>query len=293
MSTCWMTGQREICFVHLGKYGDLMIMMPAFRAVAEQLGKPPICIVSTDYASIFDGVSYVKTWPMKLHWWKGVGEARKAAIKAGFDPIVVKWWDEPDAKPPMNLDGGKTITLTIHGQKRIVPAAEWDSFQASQWRYAGFTMEQMMQWPLVFDFRNLEREAALRSKYFRFSNSPKLLVNLSESGTSPFRAARQVRGLIMGHNFDVVGLESIRAERIYDLLGLYDHAAGLITTDTATLHLAAASDVPYIAFINNGGAGSIPKGNCILAIRYADWPAKRGHLLEALQTIKDRELTHA
>lgn len=290
---CWMASQREVCFVHLGKYGDLMIMLPAFKAVADQMGKPPICIVSTDYASIFDGVSYVRPWPIKLHWWKGVKQARETAIKAGFDPIVIKWWDEPDAKPPMQLDGGKTISLTIHGQKRIVPAAEWDSFQASQWRYAGFTMEQMMQWPLVFDQRDLGREAMLRNKYFRFSNRPKLLVNLSESGTSPFRSAREVRGMIMGHNFDVVGLEAIRAERIYDLLGLYDHACGLITSDTATLHLAAASDVPYVAFVNNGGSGSIPKGNCILVIRYGEWPQKRGHFLQALQQIKDREMQHA
>lgn len=277
-----MTGLREVCFVHLGKYGDLMIMLPAFRAVAVETGRPPIVIVSTDYADLFDGVSYVRPWALGVHWWKGVKAAREAALRRGYDPIVVKWWDEPGAKPPRQLENGKTITLKIHGQLRTVPAAEWDSFQASQWRYAGFTMEQMMTWPLVFDRRDPDREQELRLKCFR-SNQPKVLVNLSHTGTSPFHAAMAVTALLRGRGFELVNLAGIKAHRIYDLLGLYDHAAGLVTSDTATLHLAAASKIPYIAFVNNGGAGSVPRGNCILSLRYNEFPQRQGDLLGAVQ----------
>lgn len=281
---CWMLDDSEVCFVHLGKYGDLMIMLPAFKAVADELGKPPICIVSTDFASIFDGVSYVRPWPMKLHWWRGVKAAREAALKAGFSPIVVKWWDEPGSKPPMQLGNGKTITLMIHGQPRKIFAAEWDSYQASQWRYAGFSMEQMMKLPLVFDRRNPDREQALRLRHFR-SPKPKLLVNLSQSGTSPFKHSFRAFSLLHSARCDIVNLANIRAERIYDLLGLYDYAAGLVTTDTATLHLAAASSLPYIALLNNGGAGSVPKGNCILSLRYSEFEGGIGFFIEALQKI--------
>ena len=70
-------------------------------------------------------------------------------------------------------------------------------------------------------------------------------------------------------------LAKIKAQRIYDLLGLYDNAAGMITTDTATLHLAAASNIPYVALINNGGAGSIPKGNCVLKVRYSQFQQRQ------------------
>lgn len=282
---CWMAKLREVCFVHLGKFGDLMIMLPAFKAVADELGHPPICLVSTEFASIFDGVSYVKPWAFALHWWKGVGQARKAAEGYGLSPIVVKWWDEPGAKPPGTINGSETIKLTIHGNPVRIAASEWDSYQASQWRYAGFTMQQMIDWPLVFDRRDLQRESLLRAAHFKTS-FPKLLVNLPRGGTSPFPSALQAYGFISRKDFEVVNLSNVRATRIYDLLGLYDHAAGLITSDTATLHLAAASKVPYIAFINDGGAGSIPKGNCICSIRYKDFQKKLGLYMDALRCLR-------
>jgi ADP-heptose:LPS heptosyltransferase len=85
---------------------------------------------------------------------------------------------------------------------------------------------------------------------------------------------------------EIVNLAAIKAERLYDLLGLYDHAVGLVTSDTATLHLAAASKVPYIALLNNGGAGSIPKGNCILSIRYSNFRNELGRFMEAVKTFQ-------
>lgn len=281
ITRCWMLDNQQACFVHLGKYGDIMIMLPAFKAVAEELGKPVVCLVSTDFASIFDGVSYVQPWPHQLHWWKGVGEARKRAERIGLRPIVVKWWDEPGAKAPFNPNGAKTISLKIHGRLVTVPASEWDSFQASQWRYAGFTMEQMMSWPLVFDRRDASRESLLRAKYFR-SNKPKILVNLSSSGTSPFTGSAQAMALLHRPGWEIINLANIRATRIYDLLGLYDHAVGLVTSDTATLHLASASKIPYIALINNGGAGSIPRGNCVLSIRYGSFKNMLGQYAKVL-----------
>lgn len=263
-----------------------MIMLPAFKAVADELGKPVICIVSSQYAPTLDGVSYVKPWVVNLHWWKGVGQARKMAEEAGLDPIVVKWWDEPGAKPSMNLANGRTVTLKIHGELRTVPEKEWDSFQASQWRYAGFTMQQMMDWPLVFDRRNPGRELALRREHI-MPNRVNLLVNLPNAGTSPFKEGWKVTSLLMGMGFNMINLMAIRSERIYDLLGLYDHAQGLITSDTATLHLAAASKIPYIALINNGGSGSIPRGNCVLSLRYSDVANNLGRIVDKVLKFKN------
>lgn len=275
---------QDVVFVTLGKHGDIILFLPALKAVADELGKPVISMVSGEYAGVFEGVSYVTPWVVDLHWWKGVGKAKNMAEVAGYEPVLPKWWDIPGAQPPMQLESGRTITLKIHGQLRRIDAAEWDSYQASQWRYAGFTMEQMMQWPLVFDRRNAAREEKLRLLHFK-TNRPKLLVNLSSSGTSPFPAVTQARALLHMANMEIVNLDRIRAPRIYDLLGLYDHAAGLVTSDTATLHLAAASKIPYIAFINNGGAGSIPKGNCILTIRYGEFGQNLGNYSEALKRL--------
>ena len=287
-----MAKLRDVCFVHLGKFGDIALMLPAFKAVADEMGKPPVCVVSSTYASILEGVSYVVPWVMPLHWWGGVGKAKQTAISAGFDPVVVKWWDEPGAQPPIQLGNAKTITLKIHGKLRRIPAQEWDSFQASQWRYAGFTMEQMMEWPLIFDRRDRRREEELRLRSFR-SARPKLLINASQSGTSPFKFAPQLMALTLGLGCEIVNLANVKAHRIYDLLGLYDHAAGLVTTDTATLHLAAASTVPYIAFINDGGSGSIPKGNCVLTVRYSQFQQNMGWIVDTLKKFARKEAVFA
>lgn len=277
----------DVCFIHLGKWGDIIIMLPVFKAVAEQLGKPVIVAVSDYYQNIFDGVSYVEPWVMDLHWWKGVGTATKAARDAGLDPIVVKWWDDPNGVPPMTLESGKNITLTVHGKPFHIAAREWDSFQSSQWRYAGFTIQQMMAWPPVFDRRNAQRERELAMRWIR-PNMPNLLVNLSQQGSSPFKESGQVMALLVGMGFNLIDLSRIRSERIYDLLGLYDRAAGLVTSDTATLHLAPASNIPYVAFVNNGGSGSVPKGNCILSIRYGQFDKNMGWFIRAMRSMGAR-----
>lgn len=262
-------------------------MLPAMKSVADELGKPPICMVSHEFSGIFEGVSYVKPWIVNLHWWRGVkdGMARKMAERAGYDPVVVKWWDEERALPPRALEPGRTTTLTIHGKTIEINAAEWDSYQSSQWRYAGFTMEQMMSWPLVFDRRNPGREAELRNRVFK-TLLPKLLVNMPMNGASPFKLSNLVWSFVGGLGFEIVDLSKVTAFRIFDLLGLFDHAAGMVTSDTATLHLAAASPMPYIALVNSGGAGSVPKGNCVLSVRYSDVPQKRAAILKALGAMK-------
>lgn len=282
---CWMLSQRRVLFVHLGKHGDIILMLPAFKAVADELGKPATCMVSREYAGVFEGTSYVQPWVVPYHWWRGVGEARKLAEQSGFEPVVVKWWDEPGALPPRALSPGRTTTLTIHGRTLEINAAEWDSYQSSQWRYAGFTMEQMLAWPLVFDRRNPGREAELRQRVFKTS-LPKLLVNLPDSGASPFKLSHLVWSYVRNLGFELVDLSKVTARRIFDLLGLFDSAAGMVTSDTATLHLAAASKMPYVALINNGGAGSVPKGNCVLTVRYADVPQRRAQIVTALKGMK-------
>ena len=65
----------------------------------------------------------------------------------------------------------------------------------------------------------------------------------------------------------MVSLASFKATRIYDLLGLYDIAAGLVSIDTATTHLAAASKVPLLAFCRCGWSSAIPKPGATI-VRY-------------------------
>lgn len=282
MQSCWMTQHQPVCFAHLGKYGDIMILLPGLKAIFDATGIRPVCIVSEQFASIFDGVSYAHPWSVRLGWYSDVDIACSLGTLRYGHCIVPKWWDCKGATCPVKLDNGPLVSLKIHGKSIQVPWLEWDSYQSSQWRASGFTLQQMMDWPLLFDRRSAEREADLRARTFH-SERPKLLFNLSTSGTSPFVYVPEILPMLYQSGCEVVDLSQVRAVRIYDLLGLYDHAIGLVTSDTSTLHLAAASSVPYVAFVNNGGSGSIPKGNCVLKVRYRDTMKSRSKIQEAIK----------
>lgn len=281
--SCWMTHADPVCFAHLGKYGDLAILFPGFKAIADTTGVPPVCLVANEYASIFDGISYAEPWPVNLNWYKQLDEAKAMGEAKYGHCIVPKFWDMKSAKSPFPVNGQKPINLQIHGRVMQIPAKEWESYQTAQWKASGFTEDQMMTWPLVFDRRDANREELLRKRWFK-TTKPKLLVNLYPGGSSPWRYGNTILPWLTG--FEIVNLANVVAYRIYDLLGLYDHAAGLVTSDTSTLHLAAASDIPYIAFVNNGGAGSVPRGNCVLKVRYDKVLQSRGLLEGALRKMR-------
>jgi hypothetical protein len=147
---------------------------------------------------------------------------------------------------------------------------------SSQWESAGGDFDKLFE-PVIFDQRSPEREAKLVSEVFR-NRRLKILLSLQKSGSSsPFPFETEIYAMLRSAaalvDFEVINISELKAHRIYDLLGLYDKAAMLITSDTATLHLASSSFVRYIALVANGGGGSLPRGNCRLAVRYKDVPS--------------------
>lgn len=278
---------RQRIFAHGGKMGDLMILFPGLKHIFDETGAKPIVVVSREFASIFDGISYAIADPVALSWWREVTAMRLYAESKYGECIVPKFWDDPTCPPPPPRIGAKLTTLEFMGRKITLAEEDWTSYQTAQWENAGFERQQMLEWPLVFDRRSAPREAELRKQFFR-NGKPKLLVSIAGPGTSPFPAVPETMQVInqFQRDFEIVDLSRMRATRIYDLLGLYDHAVGLVTNDTATLHLAGASKVPYVAFLNNGGSGSVPRGNCVLAIRYANVMRERQKLAQILDLWK-------
>lgn len=229
------------CFIQLGRFGDLLAMLPMWKALHDLTNEKPAIIVSRNYASVLEGASYVTAIPLDLHWIGGVEKAKKFAT---------------------DMFGNRVVTQ-CHG-------SEWSSnpnisYHQQMWDHAGF-LDAFGKLPLVLDQRNAARENILASHY---SKKPMILVKFN-GVTSPFAAAPEVMRALapMEKHFQFVDLGHIQATRIYDLLGLYDKAVGMITSDTVTLHLAPASKIPYVALIANGPAGSVPLGNCVLKIPY-------------------------
>lgn len=279
---CWMLPPKRIVFIQLGRAGDLIILFPAFKAIHDRTGIKPVVLVSQEYANLFDGISYAVPWSLAVHWYGGVPEARRLAKEAyGEDPILPQWWQ--DGRDAKNVPRGNAV-LQCHGANWGVDVARWPNFQTSMWDRAGFTVKEMMELPLVFDRRNPVLETALVEQTHQLKRRPLLLTNFTGI-SSPFAHTPDVIRLLQPYRrvFDVVDLGQLRFPHLYDLLGLYDRAVGLITTDTATLHLAPASKVPYVAFTVDGWCSSVPRGNCVLEVKYSQTKQRIGDVLEILQ----------
>jgi len=254
--------------VLLGPHGDLIQMLPAWQEIYHLTGRKPIVLVSQQYAPTLEGVSYVEALPFNGHWARDVPKARAYAESRWGRCTVLAWWNDI-AQVPIEFRG--SLALNCRGRECNINTFKWPSYGHSMWERAGFPYEHdMLTLPLVFDRRDQKREAQLIDRFKAFSK-PLLLYNFTAK-SSPFGHVPELWPILQlfRRDFTLLDLGAIRCHRIYDLLGLYDVAAGLLTCDTATLHLAPASTVPYIAFTQNGWCGSVPKGNCVLNIRYSD-----------------------
>lgn len=267
---CWFLNELVV-HVALGPHGDLIQMLPAWREIHAVTGRKPVVVVSTEYAATLEGVNYVEPVPFSGNWIKDVANARTYATGKLGHCRVLAWWN--DTLPvPRKFQGA--MPLNCRGKQCNIDTRVWRSYGHSMWERAGFPNEHdMLTFPLVFDQRDEAREQELLKRLWPVParRKPILLVNVTGI-SSPFGYWPELYPVVYAftRDFHIVDLGKVRAHRVYDLLGIYDVAAGLITCDSATLHLAPASEVPYIAFTANGWVGSVPKGNCAIKISYSE-----------------------
>jgi len=286
MKSCYFVPKLPPCYVQLGRFGDIMIILPALLRHFQQTGEKPVLMVCEEFSSILDGVSYVHPFPVwGIPWTTGVRRARIAADTYYDKVIVPKWWDCHGMYPPQHRPNEPIIELDWQGRRLIVAQSEWDSYQYSQWKACGLSRQELLDWPLVFDRRDTQRELQLVGHYLN-PRKPNVLYNFTGTsnpmGMEP-EVMVELRPLIGRVNFVDIG--RIKAHRIYDLLGLYDRALCLITGDTSTLHLASCSRVPLIALLADGGAGSIVKGNEVLRLRYHEVGSRRQEIRTAIEKL--------
>jgi len=249
-------------FVMLGKYGDLINILPVVRDVGQQLRTRPAFFVSREFADLFEGIGYVDAVPVNY----GVSDLSPAVDKAHTrfaDVRVVQ----------VSSDMGDLV--------------QESSFNQDAWRLAGY-LDRFADRSLkpFFDRRNYTRERKLLRANWVCGDHPVVLVNLAGSSSS-FRDAVKFAEWLdrqWGDRVDFIDLSQIQAERIFDLLGFMEMADALITVDTATLHLAAATDCPVIALLSDRGRWrqSAPRCEVLLSFVCSDW--------EKNQTGIDREM---
>jgi len=246
-----------------------MVLLPGLYRSYQEGGIKPVVMVSDQFVRMLDGCSYIIPEPVRLHWFRDVHRAAELARQKYGWCLIPKWWDDPLHPVPPPAPGEETIVLEYRRQVMEVPASQWRSYMLGQWVGAGFATEELGKWPLVFDRRDKEREQQLILQIIGKNPKPVILYNL-KGQTSPLPSDDDVlRELfrLRGH-YKLVDISEIKAHRIYDLLGLYELAELLFTADTSTLHLANACQIKTVAFIANGGAGSMTVGNIIYHCRY-------------------------
>jgi len=241
---------RPPAFVQMGRVGDLILMLPAWKAWADRSGYKTIVVTTKEFGTVLEGCSYI-TPVLTRYSWYDVGIAKRWAI----------------------AQYGNVICTQLHGVGIEHKPDDLPSYSFSMWAKAGLLEEYYTLGGPVFDQRNAQREQLLIKQHIN-PNKRNILVKF-DGWTSPFDYVNQVRSVLneWKEEFHFVELDKVHAHRVFDLLGLFEKAVALISVDTMAIHLAPATDIPYIAFTRGDGQSrSMPKGNCVLEIHYHDTP---------------------
>jgi hypothetical protein len=196
-------------------------------------------VTSEKYSSIFEGTSYCQT------------------KKYSGDPVELQHC--------INLCQGlpdlRVAQVFMHPKE----TKQEKNYALESYRLGGFR-DQWRKYPYVFDRRAPQREARL------IPEDPFIAV-ATHGVSSPFANREHLmRGLkARFHEYKIVDLSTIQAEKPFDLLGVLDAASCLVTIDTLHLWLANAAKCPTIALINEGWRGSPPPVTATSTFRYRDY----------------------
>lgn len=265
------------CFVQTSKLGDVLSVIPIAYA-AHLRGEKVGIMVAKEFSDVLDGISYAekivfdgKPWELE----KAIAEAKKLCANVvvtqvnGIKEVIEKYAYAP---------AGQKTAMT-------------DSHNREQWRLAG-CLKDWGKIPLIFNRRDKAREDALMPKnWFGKGKKKRIMLVSAGSASSPFPYRNLLLKLLHLNypNFNIIDLSTIKAERFYDLLGLYEAAHCLITVDTAHLHLAhAVPNLPVMALIQDKPIywhGSAWRPSHHFHCRYRDFPWRALELFTAIDDI--------
>lgn len=258
-------------YVQLGRVGDICNILP-FLWTEAQKGQKPALMVAAEFAPLLDGVSYV-------------------------EPIIHNGPHYEIAKACQKVSDAADIPCCCQVNGPMDQVREWtykpsgigvgtkDSFQKESWFVAGKMKEWDDQPPLKFDRRDTAREQALLTSIprrpGRRSKDEKLILVNTQSISSPFPYVDLLWELLrlkLTPGYRLLDLKTVKADRFYDLLALYEKAHCLISVDSAPLHLARAlPKLPVIALTQDRPLlwnGSAFQPNWVWCSRYRDWPKR-------------------
>lgn len=238
--------------VSLRRNGDIISLLPLLKRMSDQLRRPIKLAVMREYAGLLEAAPYI--YPVLCD-----GDME--------DPIA--------AAARLNAVNAQVFGRGIKTNTRS------GNFVKDAWRLLGHKWDRYA--PLVLE-RNDKRETALAASVFK-TNKPKILLKF-HGHSSPFKDAAAIHKAISSafqDKAEIVSLDDVKAERIFDLLGLMDRAACCVTIDTVAIHLAPATHCPMVQIVHDTEFGASPrKGNCLLRVRYADASSRVKDILDII-----------
>lgn len=209
--------------VCLGRYGDCLNIMPCVRQLHLQ-GASVLWAIHPEFADILDGISYADRFVAPVPRYRDVHLAEMMIADRCAEILIPQ----------------------LYGNEEY-NGREQESFAVGMWNVFGMA-DRWHDLPLVLDRRDPARESKL---CVGLDDRP-LVLTCFNSSSSPFNGADIAAALRSRTDWNVVRLDAIRADRIYDLCGLMERAACLVTVDTAALHLSYATRVPTVALLSEG-----------------------------------------
>jgi len=260
--------------VNTGRYGDIICFLPVLLNEYKETGVKARLVISKDYASILDGVSYVE--PL-------VFDGRFEDVSGAI--AFAKTFSD-DVRTSQVVGISDVIVSQVYGNSHA-PKIICDSFQKDAWKLA----DKLELWPsqpqLVFDKRDKKREKRL----YKYIPTLKPWIVVSTGGiSSPFPYS-DLLWEILNHSlkeFHIVDLAKIKAERMYDLLGIMDHpnTAAMILTDSGNLHLSYATKKPVHALVADSPTlwhGAAWRPSYASYTRYKNFPRDVTRILDLIR----------
>jgi hypothetical protein len=226
--------------LNLGRIGDNINLLPVLYS--EHLaGRRPTIVTSGKYSDLFDGVSYCD---VKRYSGDPVELSNAIGLCQGLPDLrVAQVFMHPN-------ETRRESTYTL------------ESYRLGRFR------DLWRKFPYVIDQRDPTREQKL------LENIEGPFIGVASLGvSSPFANSEQlINGLRLRFpDHTILDLSKVKAERIYDLLGILDRASCLVTIDTAHLWLANVAKCPTVALVNDGWRGSPPPVTATSTFRYWDF----------------------
>lgn len=236
------SGRRfgDLAVVLMCRYGDIINFLPAYRELIKGV-RNPYWIVHPDFESIFDGVSYVQHLVSNEDSHYPYRIANQTRRK--FQRFVV----------PQVFDLDNTLPHLT------------ECFNKEMWNKVGL-LHRWDDLELVFDRRDRTREQSIIDAHIPSNGNPTVMVCWGGSSL-PFKNPTPILKMIQdnyGGDVNILDVSTLKAPRIYDLIGLMEKCSALVSCDTSLVHLAAACSIPVLLVndSDDGFARARPRSNC-------------------------------